>query len=154
MEPVKYDTEVIIKELHKVMQLVREVDVEQHASQKEMKKILVFTEALEYKLSKMNLHIDLKFVEMEEKMLANGGERRREKEKEKEKDVVEASEYTQKLRELLHQSESGSGDVNVKDMLASLKRDSQNSRTSQLHRRSEESPLSSVLTRAKRSSKT
>ena len=154
MEPVIYDTEVIIKELHKVMQLVREVDVEQHASQKEMKKILVFTEALEYKLSKMNLHIDLKFVEMEEKMLANGGERRREKEKEKEEDVVEASEYTQKLRELLHQSESGSGDVNVKDMLASLKRDSQNGRTSQLHRRSEESPLSSVLTRAKRSSKT
>jgi hypothetical protein len=87
---------------------------------KEMKKILVFTEALEYKLSKMNLHIDLKFVEMEEKMLANGGERRREKEKEKEKDVVEASEYRQKLRELLHPSESGSGDVNVKDMLASL----------------------------------
>ena len=133
MEPVKYDTEVIIKELHKVMQLVREVDVEQRASQNEMKKILAFTESLEYKLSKMNLHFDLKFVEMEEKMLANGSERRK---REEEKDVVEESEY-----------------VNVKDMLAILKRESsQNGRNSQLHRRSE-SPLSSVLTRAKRSSK-
>ena len=94
MEPVKYDTEVIIKELHKVMQLVREVDVEQRASQNEMKKILAFTESLEYKLSKMNLHFDLKFVEMEEKMLANGSERRK---REEEKDVVEESEYTQKL---------------------------------------------------------